>query len=117
MHFRLLKTERHAHAHQRCNEHINGVIQAWAMTFWMRSQKRFVPDDQFALLDKIVDDATKAIPVGLAGNRSTRLSTAKNDSAVVGQVLENNGFELFIPTDALSGVLWRRTDDLNRSHL
>ncbi|MDQ3281305.1 MAG: hypothetical protein M3Q69_07815 [Acidobacteriota bacterium] len=80
------------------------------------SEACFVPDDQFALLDKIVDDTTKAIPVGLAGNRATRLSTARNDSAAIGQVLENHGFELFIPTDALSDALFSRTENLKTAH-
>jgi tetratricopeptide (TPR) repeat protein len=68
------------------------------------------------LLDKIVDDATRAIPIGLAGTRGARLGIAKNDSAAIGQILESNGFELFIPTDALSDALFARTEDSRTIH-
>jgi hypothetical protein len=72
------------------------------------SEAFFVPDEEFQLLDSLVDQVEKQVQInsGLRGVQSH--NQAMVVSKAISDALELNGFGLCIPTDTLSDALLNR---------
>ncbi|HXU30940.1 MAG TPA: hypothetical protein VN851_10220 [Thermoanaerobaculia bacterium] len=64
-----------------------------------------MPDEQFMLLDLIIDDIRHDAGTGFSGTSVEKLDRARRVSAMIGETLERHNFALFVFTDSLSDTL------------
>lgn len=69
------------------------------------SEACFVPDEQFMLLDLIIDDIRHEAGTGFSGTSIEKLDRARRVSTLIGETLERHNFALFVFTDSLSDTL------------
>lgn len=73
------------------------------------SEACFVPDDEYRLLDTLVDQVGQQVHYDpRVQGEQQRLDQAREISKVISDTLAQNGFGLYIPTDALSDALLNR---------
>jgi hypothetical protein len=73
------------------------------------SEACFVPDAEYQLLDSLIDQVEKEIQYNSEiSDERQRLSQARLISKTISDVLAQNGFGLYIPTDTLSDALLDR---------
>ena len=82
----------------------------------MESEACFVSDDSFRLLDSLIDQARDAIAFKVpAGEPWPAL--ANSTLATIGDVLAQNGFQLYIPTNTLGDALIERPMSNGGKHI
>lgn len=70
------------------------------------SKACFVPDQEYKLLDEIIDAVMKSVKYDpMLIDKQARLDQAQQISKTISNTLTGRGFALYIPTEALSDAL------------
>lgn len=75
------------------------------------SQVCFVPDDQYKLLDEIVDEVRRNTSGKWSGDREAKLQRARDISRRIADTLTKRGFVLFVDTVTFSDALFARSKE------
>lgn len=72
------------------------------------SEACFVPDEQYMLLDDIIDEVKRSSSGVVANDRMAKLQQARDISRKIGETIRKRGFALFIDTVTFSDALHPR---------